>query len=94
MTATPTDRGIAFIRTNPDGTKNVYVAMGVSSGNAPQDVFAIHVNRPGVDIPAGVKTVKAGSMIRTVDAVQVTSDSSNVVRLGARRSGLGPLLEK
>lgn len=94
MTATPTDRGIAFIRTNPNGTKNVYVAMGVSSGNAPEDVFAIHVNRPGVEVSSGVKTVKAGSMIRTVGAVQVTSDSSNVVRLTARRTDLGPLLEK
>jgi hypothetical protein len=93
MTITPADRGIAFIKTNPDGTKNVYVAVGVGPGNEPEDIFAMHLNRPGVELGPTVKTVRAGSMVRTVDAVQVTSGSNDEVRLGARRTNPGPLFK-
>lgn len=91
MTRTPTDRGIAFIRTNTDGTKNVYVAVGVA-GNTPEDVVAMHLNRPSVSVGGGVTLVEAGALSRTTEAVHVTSGEDGVVQLHARKRNLGPLL--
>src|SRR5262245_51763795 len=91
MTVTPTDRGIAFIKQNPDGTKNVYVAAGVS-GTAPEDVMAMHLDRKTVALGPGVETVAADGMARTTEVVHVTSDADGVVHVIARRTGLGPLL--
>jgi hypothetical protein len=91
MTRTPTDRGIAFIRTNADGTKNVYVAMGIA-GTTPEDVIAMHLNRPSVAVGNGVTLVAAGAMSRTTEAVHVSSGEDDVVQLQARKRNLGPLM--
>jgi hypothetical protein len=91
MTLTPTDRGIAFIKDNPDGTKNVYVALGVT-GNAPQDVVAMHLDRKTVSIAPEVGTVSAGPMRRTTENVHVSSDANGVVYVRSHRRDMGPLL--
>jgi hypothetical protein len=94
MTATPTDHGIAFIKTNPDGTKNVYVAVAAGADNAPQDVVAMHLNRPTVELDPSIRTVAAGAMIRTAGPVHVISgpESNEEVRIRAHHADLGPLL--
>jgi hypothetical protein len=91
VTVTPTDRGIAFIKDNADGTKNVYVAVGVT-GNRPEDVIAMHLDRTTIDVGPGVRTMPAGAMSRTTEVVHVSSDTAGVVHLVARRTDLGPLL--
>jgi len=90
MTNTPTDRGIAFIKENADGTKNVYVAVGVAAG-APEDVVAMHLSRQSVSVGTDVATVAAGKMVRTTEAVHVSS-ADGVVQITARQRNLGPLL--
>lgn len=96
MTLTPTDRGIAFIATNPDGTKNVYVAGAVGSGGDPQDVIAMHLKRPSVDVEDGIELVASGSMVRTTGSVRVFSGpkSSEVVRIRTHNSGPEPLFRR
>lgn len=91
MTRTPTDRGYAFIKTNLDGTKTVYVAAAVA-GAQPVDVFATHLSRPGVQISPGVRTVPAGDMVRTSGIVHVTSVDEDYVLLQGPRGGPGPIL--
>ena len=91
MTNTPTDRGIAFIKENADGTKNVYVAVGVAAG-APEDVVAMHLSRQSVSVGTDVATVAAGKMVRTTEAVHVWSGTDGVVQIAARQRNLGPLL--
>ncbi len=91
MTRTPTDRGYAFIKTNLDGTKTVYVA-GAVAGPQPVDVFATHFSRPGVQITPGVRTVPAGDMVRTSSIVHVTSTDEDIVLIRGLRSGPGPIL--
>jgi hypothetical protein len=89
-----TDRGIAFIKTNNDGTNDVYIASDTDDSGAPQDVFAIHRNRDGVDLLPGVKMIPAGKMRRTEGVVTVALDSSRrVVQLIPQRKDLGRLLE-
>lgn len=92
MTRTPTDRGIAFIKENADGTKNVYVAVAVT-GTGPEDVIAMHLDRQTVDLGPGVATVAAGKMVRTTEAVHVSSGADGTVRISARHRNLGPLLK-
>jgi len=92
MTRTPTDRGIAFIKENANGTKNVYVAVGVA-GTAPEDVVAMHLDRQFVAIGSGVQTVGAGAMSRTTEAVHVSSDADGVVYINSRQRNLGPMLK-
>jgi hypothetical protein len=92
MTNTPTDRGYAFIRENADGTKNVYVAVGVA-GTAPEDVVAMHLDRQNIAIGSGVQTVAAGAMLRTTEAVHVSSDADGIVFINPRQKNLGPLLK-
>jgi hypothetical protein len=92
MTMTPTDRGIAFIQENPNGTKNVYVAVGVT-GTTPEDVIAMHLDRQTVALGSDVETVPAGAMSRTKEAVHVSSDTDGVVHVNSRRKNLGPLLK-
>jgi len=91
MTRTPTDRGIAFIKTNSDGTKNVYVAMAVT-GTLPEDVVAMHLNRAQVSVGGGVQLVESGGMSRTTEAVHVSSGEDDIVQIQARKRNLGPLL--
>lgn len=93
MTATPTNQGYAFIKTNSDGTKDVYIAVGVAD-NKPQDVVAMHLNRPEVDIEPGIHTVAAGSMIRTTAPVHISSGprSNETVRIRSHRRDSGPLV--
>ncbi|MFC9622984.1 hypothetical protein ACFTXM_24345 [Streptomyces sp. NPDC056930] len=89
---TPTDRGYAFIKSNSDGTKNVYVAMGIAAEGTPEDVFAVHLRRPDVDLDSAVETVDTGSVRRTISAVHVWAGPDSVVRVRAARSGPGTLL--
>jgi hypothetical protein len=91
MTQTPTDRGIAFIRSNLDGTKNVYVAIA-AAGDTPEDVVAMHLDRQTVSLDPGVEVIAAGAMSRTTETVHVSSDSDGVVHVRPRRKDLGPLL--
>jgi hypothetical protein len=91
MTNTPTDRGYAFIRNNANGTKNVYVAVAVA-GIEPEDVVAMHLDRQNVAIGSGIQTVVAGAMLRTTEAVHVSSDPNGVVYINPRKRGLGPLM--
>jgi hypothetical protein len=93
MTKTPTDRGIAFIKENANGTKNVYVAVGVAA-SAPEDVIAMHLDRQYVAVGTGVTTVAAGNMVRTTEAVHVSSGMDGVVQITARQRNLGPLLKQ
>jgi hypothetical protein len=90
-TRTPTDRGYAFIKTNLDGTKTVYVAAAVA-GTQPVDVIATHLFRPGVQITPGVRTVPAGDMLRTSGIVHVTSIDEDYVLIRGLRGGPGPVL--
>ena len=91
-TRTPTDRGVAFIKNNPDGTSSVYVAADVAADGSPQDVISMHLNRPGVDIDGAIRLVSAGSMRRTAGQVRVSSGPEDVVLVKPGRSGMGPLL--
>lgn len=91
-TRTPTDRGIAFIKENPDGTSNVYVAADAAADGSPQDVISVHLNRPGVDVHAAIRLVSVGSLRRTTGQVRVTSGPEDVVLVRPGRSGMGPLL--
>jgi hypothetical protein len=89
---TPTDRGIAFILENANGTKNVYVASGATASNSPQDVFAMHLSQESVQLAPGVQTVKAGTMSRTTKPVAVTTDEAGVVHVMSHASDFGPLM--
>ena len=89
---TPTDRGIAFIKQNANKTYNVYVAAAVDADNGPQDVFAMHLNRPSVDLDTSVKTVPAGAMSRTAEVVHVNQGLDGVVHVRPHRTDRGPLL--
>jgi hypothetical protein len=92
MVRTPTDRGIAFIKKNSNGSFDVYVAAGVSAAGAPEDVFAIHGGRTVVQVHPGVDQVPAGPMSRTAKVVHVSSGDDGVVHINAHRTDLGPLL--
>lgn len=94
MTATPTDRGIAYILDNADGTKNVYVAAAAGADDAPQDVFAMHLAATTVTMAPGVRTVQAGKMRRTTEVVHVTGDNIDSVEVHAHRKDFGPILAK
>jgi hypothetical protein len=90
---TPTDRGYAFIASNGDGTSNVYVAIGIA-GDRPEDVIAIHYNRQTIDLGPHVRTVPAGSMLRTTEISHVFADTKGVVHIFKRHTGLGPLFDR
>jgi hypothetical protein len=90
---TPTDRGYAFIGANGDGTSNVYVAIGVAE-DRPEDVIAVHYNRPTIKIDPRVRTIPAGSMRRTTEISHVFADAEGVVHISRRRTGPGPLLDR
>ncbi|MDI2131062.1 hypothetical protein [Yinghuangia seranimata] len=92
MRASPTDRGYAYLKTNADGTTDVYVAVGVGTDDAPEDIFAVHFNRDRVAVADDVRTVAVGAMRRTTEAVQVTKDAGHVVHIRGRNRGYGPLL--
>jgi hypothetical protein len=93
MKNTPTDRGIAFILENANGTKNVYVAAAASAANAPQDVFAMHVSRTTVKMDPSVRTIPAGTMSRTTEPVHVSADQDGVVHILSHTKDFGPLMK-
>ncbi|WP_163506423.1 hypothetical protein [Fodinicola acaciae] len=92
--STPTDRGIAFILENANGTKNVYVAAAAGPDDAPQDVFAMHLATRTVNLGPNVRTVPAGTMRRTTSVVHVSGDNNGTVNLQAHRTDFGPMLAK
>jgi len=81
---TPTDRGLAFINDNANGTVDVYVALAAREGS-PEDVVAMHFNRRQVLIDSGVETVPAASGTRTARPVNVYADAAGDVHVQARR---------
>lgn len=91
MTAPPTDRGIAFIKKNADGTQNVYVAMAVDAAGKPADVFAVYRGRRSVVVQPSVRLVSAGTMTRTQENVRVFSGVDGEVRILSRREGTGAM---
>ncbi|WP_331763702.1 hypothetical protein [Streptomyces anthocyanicus] len=93
MTRTPTDRGVAFVNEKADGTRLVYVALGVASDGTPQEVFAVHrlTGGRGLDIDPAVHMVAAGSMTRSSEPVRVFGDGDSV-RVQPTAKGMGQLL--
>ncbi|GAA1710682.1 hypothetical protein [Fodinicola feengrottensis] len=89
----PTDRGIAFILNNADGTRNVYVAAAASASNAPQDVFAMHLKQKNVKVDPAVTLIPAGTMSRTTEVVHVTGDSNGQVFVQSHAKNLGPMIK-
>ncbi|MFJ8544425.1 hypothetical protein ACIRFH_20800 [Streptomyces sp. NPDC093586] len=80
MTRTPTDRGVAFVDEKTDGTRLVYVALGVASDGSPQEVFAVHrlTADDRLDIDPAVRMVAAGSMTRSSEPVRVFGDGESI----------------
>ncbi|MFC5823574.1 hypothetical protein [Nonomuraea insulae] len=89
--ASPTDRGIAFVGSNEDGTSNVYVACGVDASAKPQDVVAVHFRLSSVVIEPEVAMVAAGAMRRSAAPVHVWADDDRRVHIRAARGGLGTM---
>jgi hypothetical protein len=92
--ATPTDRGIAFVGRNDDGTSNVYVAVGVDASAKPLDVFAVHFRRTTVTVDPGVRMVNADTMQRSAGSVHVWADDNGEVHIKAPVSNLGSLVAR
>ncbi|MFD4898951.1 hypothetical protein [Streptomyces sp. NPDC058411] len=93
MTRTPTDRGVAFVKDQTDGSHLVYVALGVTPDGTPQEVFAVHRTTPGVGltIDPAVQMISAGGLRRTSEPVSVFG-SDDSVQVTPVSSGLGRLL--
>ncbi|MFC9627476.1 hypothetical protein ACFTXM_48610 [Streptomyces sp. NPDC056930] len=93
MTRTPTDRGVAFVKDQADGTHLVYVALGVASDGSPQEVFAVHRTTAGVSlaIDPAVRLIPAGGLRRTSEPVRVFGQG-DTVRLMPTASDMGGLL--
>ncbi|GAA1349533.1 hypothetical protein [Streptomyces beijiangensis] len=93
MTRTPTDRGVAFVKDQADGTHLVYVALGVASDGSPQEVFAVHRTTAGVSlsIDPAVAMVSKGGLRHTSEPVSVFGEGDSVKVVPTAR-GLGTLL--
>ncbi|WP_445528401.1 hypothetical protein [Streptomyces cyslabdanicus] len=85
MTITPVDKGYAFIKNNSDGTIDVLVAATLQADGNPDKIVSVHYNRPAVDLGNAVRTVKAGSMLRTSEPTLVRSEADEVVRIRVDR---------
>ncbi|MFE6930899.1 hypothetical protein ACFVDT_02565 [Streptomyces sp. NPDC057699] len=93
MTRTPTDRGVAFVKDQTDGSHLVYVALGVTPDGGPQEIFAVHRTTPGVSlaIDPAVRMIPAGSLRRTSEPVSVFGEGDSV-QVAPAASGVGRLI--
>jgi hypothetical protein len=83
-----TDRGIAMVQPEADGSKTVMVCFGVQNGE-PQDVFAVHSNRQRVVVHQDVSLNRTAGAYYTDGMVEVSSDSDGVVHIRGPRAGRG-----
>jgi hypothetical protein len=85
---TPTDRGIAIIKNETDGTRTVLVCSAIR-GSTPVDVFALHYHRPHVEVGPGVRLrpIAGGSV--TEGMAIVVGDSTGTVYLRSPETEVG-----
>ena len=86
MAAPPTDRGLAVVRAEPDGTTTIFVCGQVVDGK-PVDTYATHIRAAKVSIDPAVALVGAGSRRYTNQIVQVVRGEDGTVHVSRLTAG-------
>lgn len=78
MKPTPTDRGVAYISPEKDGSKRVSVCASVKDGE-PENVYAVHFRRSSVKVAPDVRMLRSGVGSWSDGLVEVSADRRGTV---------------